>query len=167
MCRLKPGAAGQIWEVNNTSQAPEESTLMTKQWDINTTTSYNYIHLRDIGCKAIWEDTGCPLSLIRQVWLSTWLDSESHRRYIFGCFWQSLLRWGDTPWMRMASFRWLRVGLNEKQKASGAWASIIHGSACWLRPHHDPRSRASCACCHSQSCSHQHDGLCPQSNGPK
>lgn len=114
--QTQPGAAGQIWEVNNTSQAPEESTLMTKQWDINTTASYNYTRLRDMGCKAIWEDTGCPLSLIRQVWLSTWQDSESHRRYIFECFRQGLLRRGDTPWMRTASSRRLRVGLNESRK---------------------------------------------------
>ena len=73
MCRLKPGAAGQIWEVNNTSQASEESTLMTKQWDINTTTSYNYTHLRDMGCKVIWEDTGCPL-------FRPWLQEHSAPR---------------------------------------------------------------------------------------
>lgn len=67
--QTKPGAAGQIWEVHNTSQVGvEESTLITKQW-ISTPQPATITHGRvSQGVKWSGRIHAVPSLFIRQAW---------------------------------------------------------------------------------------------------
>lgn len=121
---------------------------------INTTASYNYTRLRDKGGKAIWEDTGCPLSLMRQVWLSTWRDSESHRRYIFGCFWWGLPRRGDTPWMHRLRWDWTESRKQMDHRHPSSVALLADSALTMTHDHvlHAPAATARAAPTNTMDC---------------
>lgn len=78
--QTKPGAAGQIWDVNNTSQVGvEESTLITRQW-ISTTPLVTITHSQVIQ-GGNWSGRTHAVSclFIRQVW---WLNLQCQLDWI-------------------------------------------------------------------------------------
>lgn len=86
--------------------------------DINTTTSYNYTHSRDTGCKLSWEGACCPHSSHE-----AGVMANLHRQ--LACI---LKLTGDTFWgvSAVASYHELGVGLNEEQKVGGISSFNMH-----------------------------------------
>lgn len=102
--QTKPGAAGQIWDANNTSQVGvEESTLITKQW-ISTPPLVTITHSQVIqGGNWSGRTHAVPCLFIRQVWWlifnAKWTGFLNHMGdTALGVLDRIELRREDTPW---------------------------------------------------------------------